>query len=108
MNMQINDILMNQLYPTAPVQPTSDETRTAALSKGDGEAFSGLMSEAISALDDKQTASNEAIRGLVTGEADDLHTVMVKSTEAQLSLELAVQLRNKTLEAFNEIKNMQF
>lgn len=105
-----NQILMNQLYPSASVQSPADVMKPAEslLSKGQDEAFSGILSTAISALDDKQAASNEAVQALVTGEADDLHTVMIKTTEAQLSLELAVQMRNKCLEAFNEVKNMQF
>ena len=33
---------------------------------------------------------------------------MINMTEAQLSLETAVQVRNKVIEAYNDIKNMQF
>ena len=59
-------------------------------------------------LESKQADSTQAVEALVDGSADDLHTVMMKTTEAQLSLEVAVQLRNRGLEAYNEIKNMQF
>jgi flagellar hook-basal body complex protein FliE len=70
--------------------------------------FENVLGTAIEALNNKQVASNEAVQGLIMGDSGNLHDVMIQSTEAQLSLELAVQIRNKSLEAFNEIKNMQF
>lgn len=106
-----NPLLVSQLFPSSTEKISSDiirSTSPAENSSQDKESFSNILNTAVSALDQKQEASNHAIQGLVTGEADDLHTVMIQTTEAQLSLELAVQLRNKSLEAFNEIKNMNF
>ena len=40
-------------------------------------------------------------------EVDDLHTVMIATEEVRLSLELAVQIRNKFVESYKEINNMQ-
>ncbi|WP_407391858.1 flagellar hook-basal body complex protein FliE, partial [Carnobacterium jeotgali] len=57
---------------------------------------------------DQQVAANQGVQDLITGNTDNLHNVMIQTSEAQLSLELALQLRNKGLEAYNEIKNMQF
>lgn len=106
-----NPLAASRFNPTSIGGVSSDlmkPTTPTEISSQDQENFSSTLNSAISALDQKQAESNNAIQGLVTGQADDLHTVMVKTTEAQLSLELAVQLRNKSLEAFNELKNMQF
>ena len=43
----------------------------------------------------------------MVGEVDDLHSVMIATEEARISLELAVQVRNKCIEAYKEINNMQ-
>ena len=75
---------------------------------GTTDGFENVLGTAIEALNNKQVASDEAVQGLIMGDSGNLHDVMIQSTEAQLSLELAVQIRNKSLEAFNEIKNMQF
>ncbi|MCA9766038.1 MAG: flagellar hook-basal body complex protein FliE [Carnobacterium sp.] len=72
------------------------------------EAFSGMVEQAMSNLNDKQLASDQAVESLAVGDADNLHTVMIRTSEAQLTLDLALQLRNKGLEAYNEVKNMQF
>lgn len=103
-----NQLLMNQLYPSVSSVEAVKPESLSQTTKVSGDAFSDTLSSAISALDEKQAASNEGVQGLLTGEADDLHTVMIQTTEAQLSLELAVQLRNRCLEAFNEVKNIQF
>ena len=41
------------------------------------------------------------------GDVEDLHTVLIASDEASLALELAVQVRNRLVEAYKEINNMQ-
>lgn len=71
-------------------------------------SFSGMLENAIGSLNDQQVTANQGVQDLITGNTDNLHTVMIQTSEAQLSLELALQLRNKGLEAYNEIKNMQF
>ena len=81
-------------------QPTEATTGSAS--------FSGMLENAMGSLNDQQVAANQGVQDLITGNTDNLHNVMIQTSEAQLSLELALQLRNKGLEAYNEIKNMQF
>lgn len=40
---------------------------------------------------------------LATGQTDDPHKVMIASSKAELSVELLVQLRNKTMEAYDQL-----
>ena len=98
---------LNKLYGSFIEKPLSNQ-KGLTEDKSSAVDFSGQLSKALTALEDKQFESDFAIQGLVEGKADDMHTVMIKTTEAQLSLELAVQMRNKLLEAYNEIKNTQF
>lgn len=74
----------------------------------DSIAFDNLLGKSMMLLNETQNASDAATQSLVIGDNENLHDVMIKATEAQLALDLAVQVRNKSLEAFNEIKNMQF
>ncbi|WP_423190551.1 flagellar hook-basal body complex protein FliE [Alkalibacterium sp. f15] len=100
---------LNQLYPGAMRQIDQvAQTTSTKITEKNTDIFTDLLNQSMNILDAKQTESTQAIQSLVDGSADDLHTVMIKTTEAQLSLEVAVQLRNRALEAYNEIKNMQF
>jgi flagellar hook-basal body complex protein FliE len=44
---------------------------------------------------------------LLTGETDDLHTPIIEAQKAELALNLAIQVRNKVVEAYNQVMNMQ-
>lgn len=101
---------MNQLYSQSlqQLEPLTEMNQVEINSDQQGEGFSNVFNQAIAGLEQQQAASNQAIQSVIDGTADDLHTVMIQTTEAQLSLEMAVQLRNRALEAYNEIQNMQF
>ena len=109
MNIQ-NIRLIESLYPGNTTQHVTNNASSVSDTSQDENSlsFSNILNNSITSLEDKQLASDHAIQGLVSGEADSLHTVMIKTTEAQIALEMAVQLRNRSLEAMNEIKNMQF
>lgn len=76
--------------------------------QGDTASFDNLLGKSMTLLNETQLVSDAATQSLIMGDSENLHDVMIKATEAQLALDLAVQVRNKSLEAFNEIKNMQF
>lgn len=94
--------MLGQINQLNQNQPVSRENKTA------GGDFGEVFGSTIQMLEQKQVESNEGIQSLINGTSNDLHSVMIKTTEAQLSLEVAVQLRNRALDAYNEIKNMQF
>ena len=100
---------MNQLYTQALNQVNNARPNNLVNSEeSNPAAFTNLLKDSLMTLEGKQAESAQAVQSLIDGTADDLHTVMIKTTEAQLSLEVAVQMRNRSLEAYNEIKNMQF
>lgn len=45
---------------------------------------------------------------LATGQTDDPHRVMIAASKAELSVELLVQLRNKSLEAYDQLMRTNF
>ena len=81
-----------------------------ALNKTDTtqKSFSTYLNNAVANLNQNMTVMDNGTTGLVTGTNNDLGKVMINMTEAQLTLQTAVQVRNKVLDAYNDIKNMQF
>ena len=51
--------------------------------------------------------ANSTIVALASGDQVDLHDVMIKSEQANITFQLAVQVRNKVLEAYQEVTRMQ-
>lgn len=68
--------------------------------------FQTMFQDAIQNV--KATNSNltQELNKLATGQTDDLHNLTIASTKATLSVQMLVQLRNKALDAYNEIMRM--
>ncbi|WP_214482678.1 flagellar hook-basal body complex protein FliE [Bacillus sp. SM2101] len=69
--------------------------------------FSTMLKSAINRVNDAQIASNNAIESLVNGENVDLHTVMITAEKASITLQTSLEIRNKAVEAYQEIMRMQ-
>lgn len=72
-----------------------------------GKPFSEVLLDRINQLNDLQVKANSAVTSFVLGEGDDLHQVMITKEEARLALQYAMQVRNKVVEAYQEISRMQ-
>lgn len=71
--------------------------------EGLGQMFKQTLEEVQAA----QNQSDKLTSELVTGEVQDIHEVMIASQKASLSLQLTVQVRNKVVEAYQEVMRMQ-
>lgn len=94
--MEINRVGLSNIKPTNLKNTTEN-----------GSDFKEIMNEQIQKLNDKQVEADNYIKDLISGKDVDLHQVMIATEEARLSLELAVQIRNKIIEAYKELNNMQ-
>lgn len=79
----------------------------SGIQKGDGNHKGSMFGDVFNnAVNDVVTSEEELSNQqylLATGQIDDAHTVPIAAAKAQLSIDFLVQLRNKTLEAYNEI-----
>ena len=70
-------------------------------------SFSDTMSKQLEDVNELQIQSEKASEALALGDLDNIHEVMIKTEEAKLALEMTVQIRNKVVEAYQEIMKMQ-
>jgi flagellar hook-basal body complex protein FliE len=77
-------------------------------STGSGSGgFGSMLTSAISSLNQSQnTASSDSV-ALATGQASDVTSVVSDVEKANLEMQLAVQVRNKAVDAYEEIMRMQ-
>lgn len=69
-------------------------------------SFGQMLRDALKQVNDLQSQADDLAQKLATGEINDVHTVMIASEKATLALELTVQIRNKVIEAYQEIMRM--
>ena len=68
--------------------------------------FSDIFQSAIDRVRETDAAKNEVAYQLATGQLDNPAALMTSITEAQASLELLIQLRNKAVESYNELMRL--
>jgi flagellar hook-basal body complex protein FliE len=73
----------------------------------DGAGFAQALAGGVQNLQDVQSQADHLAVQAATGDLKDVHDYMIAATQAELTTELTVTLRNKALEAFNEIMRMQ-
>ena len=61
----------------------------------------------MSEVNQAQISANRAAEQIAAGETKNLHGAMIKLEEADISLRLMVQVRNKAVAAYQEIMSMQ-
>jgi len=69
-------------------------------------SFSDIFKSAVDEVKKTDAAVKESELLLSVGSLDDLHTLTIQTAKADLALETLVQLRNKALDAYNEIMKM--
>ena len=74
--------------------------------KGSGKKFGEVLTEALERADTRVTEANTAVDDLVSGKSVNTHDVMIKMEEANLALQWTIQIRNRALEAYQEIMRM--
>ena len=70
-------------------------------------SFRDLLSGLVQQVDSLQKEADASIQGLATGETTDIHDVTVKMEEAGIAFELMMEIRNKLIEAYQQIVKMQ-
>ena len=77
---------------------------TAAAQGADG--FAAVLASSFDQLQSTQKTADTLAAQAATGDLKDVHDYMIASTEAGLATEMVVTIKNKAVEAFNEIMRM--
>ena len=70
-------------------------------------SFADQLKNAMSEVNQMQTQRDSMVEQMATGEATEVHDVMIAAKESQLAFELLLEIRNKLLESYQEIMRMQ-
>jgi flagellar hook-basal body complex protein FliE len=85
------------LPPLAPMVPSD----TGA------EAFQQVFTDAIAKVESFRVNADKSVENFFAGEGEELHTMAIKSQQAELSFDLFLQIRNKVVAAYQEVMRMQ-
>ena len=71
------------------------------------DAFEKVVGDAVRALNGTQLEADQAATKLAAGEPIDISEVMISMEKADVSFQMALSVRNKVLEAYQEVMRMQ-
>lgn len=95
---------INLLIPTKSV---SEQSATGMPKESDGQEFAAFFQNALRDVNELQFAADAASQKLATGQVEDIAPVVIAAEKASIALQLTVQVRNKVIDAYNEIMRMQ-
>jgi flagellar hook-basal body complex protein FliE len=90
---------------TPPVAPPLATQQPAQA--GGGQPFKNILLEALNQVNTMQTQANEAVQQLVTGGDVNPAEVLTTLQKADISFRMMLQIRNKLVQAYQEVNNIR-
>ncbi|GAB6908850.1 putative Flagellar hook-basal body complex protein FliE [Desulfosarcina cetonica] len=99
----MNDLSISSLQSILPqLEPSSSEQTNAVSST----SFSSYVKQMLKDTNQQMLDADQAIENLTTGRNPDIHNTMIAMKKAEISFELVMQIRNKLISAYDEIRKM--
>jgi flagellar hook-basal body complex protein FliE len=89
-----------------PDVPGATDPATTAAGASGAPGFGQVLGQAVDGLQAAQANADRLAVSAATGDLTNVHDYMIAATEASLDTELTVAVRNKAVDAFNQIMNM--
>jgi flagellar hook-basal body complex protein FliE len=89
--------------PVLPLRPLSPASLPSAPPAAGG--FSDALGQLLTATDASAAGANQAISGMLQG-TGDVHDAMIAIQKAEMTFELTVQVRNKLIQAYQDVMRM--
>ena len=102
--MTINPLSSNLINLLADDRLTFSEPGVMDTATG---SFADILTSSFKTAAEADAADKLSALQLLSGQSDDLSGLLIDAQKAELSLNLALQIRNKVLDAYNEILRMQ-
>jgi flagellar hook-basal body complex protein FliE len=99
---------------TGIVRSLSGSSITGTVSDGAAKSspaampFSGVLQSLVDQTSALDKQASEAVSGLLGGQGIEIHDAMIATQKADMTFELALQIRNKAVGAYQQMMNMQF
>jgi flagellar hook-basal body complex protein FliE len=97
---------ISPIAPPASVDSISRTIQTPGGRNAPGE-FRGLLEGAINSVEQQGNLAAQSVERFLSGDGEELHTAIMATQRADLAFELGLQVRNKVVQAYQQIMQMQ-
>ena len=103
-NVRVNGLRI----PAMVNEPVLQTSRLGTERTSESQGFAGILKEALASVDGLQKEADRVTEAFISGQASvEIHDIMLAAEKARLALDLTVSIRNKLVEAYQEIMRMQ-
>jgi flagellar hook-basal body complex protein FliE len=100
--------MIDPIRPIAPAPPVdSIQLSPAAAAAKTSNPFSDMFTQALDRVQTSRQEADQKSEKLLRGEDQDLHEVVLAGQRAELEFQYFMQMRNKAVQAYQEIMRMQ-
>lgn len=92
---------ITQIGSAIPLAPTS----ASKAAPSSGQPFADALSRVVNAVEEKGAAANDAVSRMLDG-SGDVHEAMIAIQQSDMTFQFAVQVKNKLVQAYQEIMRM--
>ena len=100
--------MSNPIAGIASAAQSAQPSSAAGAAGGDKNDFVRTLDGVMNQVDDASGDAQTKVREMLQGNGQDLHTAMIAVEKADLSFQLMMQVRNKIIQAYQTISQMQF
>jgi len=96
------------MTPISSINPSAalDAAKSTVTGSKPGE-FRNVLETAIQDVEHFQNQASQQVSKFLSGESEELHTAAMATQKAELAFELGLQVRNKVVQAYQEVMRMQ-
>ena len=95
--------MMTPIHPIAPIAQDKQVRQSTPVSGGDSGLFQSVLESAIDNVRQTEADAVQAQTLMATGQLDNPAALTIAQTKSAIAVDLLVQLRNKTLDAYSEL-----
>jgi flagellar hook-basal body complex protein FliE len=101
----MNDV--QRIPGLAAPQGVEADSRIASPNKAGAPQFDDMLKGFLQDVNQMQNTADQSIQKMVAGEIKDVHQVMLAVEEAKVAFNMMLEIRNKTMDAYNELIRMR-
>ena len=91
----------------ASISSISSTSVPSGIKPSGNSSFSDVFAKLLTGVNEQQITSDESIQKLAAGKTDNMQEVVISVAKADLSFRMVLEIRNKLIEAYQEIMRMQ-
>ena len=100
---------INQINPIGPIREPDKQSgiQKPASTAGEVPSFKETMKSFLEDVNGLQQKADESIQKMAAGEINDVHQVMASVEEANVAFNMMMEIRNKVMDAYQEVMRIR-